>query len=165
MKIRTDQYGVLGTQESQPTAPQPETRTSFEDLLSQEVEKSASSTSAAGTLAPPPGAKVLGLSPLLEAQDISPTQPPSETEQKVMQHIDSLLNKWDTYAQALKTPAAGDDLRQAYGYLANIQSEVQELKGAAPNLGVEHPRLKSMVDELEILTVTEQFKFNRGDYL
>lgn len=165
MKIRTDQYGVLGTQESLPTAPQPETGTSFEGLLSQEVEKSRSQTGAARTLAPPPGAKALGISPLLTVQEISQTENPSETEQKVMEHIDILLHKWENYAQVLKTPGTGDDLRQAYGYLENIQSEVQVLKGAAPSLRTENPSLKSMVDELEILTVTEQFKFNRGDYL
>ena len=165
MKIRTDPSEVLRPQEQTRTKPLPETGTSFEDLLSQEVGKSQFQTGAAGSQAPPPGAKVYGISPLLAAQEISQIENPSDTEQKVMEHIDSLLHNWENYARVLKTPATGDGLRQAYGFLENIQSEVNELKGSAPDLGKDHPNLKSMVNELEILTVTEQFKFNRGDYL
>jgi len=163
MKIRTEFNEAIGTLEQQRTKAKPDAVTAFGDMLAQEVQKSRAPTGLDQPAAPPPGARVYGAGPLLALQELSPTQPTSTAEQEVMEHIDSLLNKWENYAHALKTPSGEENLRQAYGVLENISSEVRELKGAVPGLGSGGSDLKSMVNE--ILTVTEQFKFNRGDYL
>ena len=54
-------------------------------------------------------------------------------------------------------------LKQANNMLANIEDSVRQLKAATPNLSSDSP-LNSMVNELEIMTVTERNKLNRGDY-
>lgn len=166
MKIQTNQYGVLGPQEASST-PSQGTGGSFEGVLAQEVEKTLGSGSEAGETAAASAlsAKALGVSSMLAVEETAQTEPVSGTEQKVMEHIDSLLDKWENYAQALKAPTSEDGLRQAYNCLEDIQSEVQELKETSPNLGFDNPNLQSMVDEIDIMAVTEQIKFNRGDYL
>jgi hypothetical protein len=167
MKIQTDQTSVLGVQENQSSTSKTGSGASFQGVLAQEVEKTlaSSSESSDASATSALSAKALGVSSMLAVEETAQLETVSETEQKVMEHIDSLLDKWENYAQALKAPSEGEDLRQAYGCLEDIQSEVQELKGASPNLGVDNPNLQSMVDEIEIMTVTEQIKFNRGDYL
>lgn len=162
MKIRTDQ-ATLQQQEQQRVRSREETG-KFGELLAQEVQKT-SPEQTDQMAAPPPGSRVLGTSAIYETQGVSSTENESATEQKVMENIDSLLSKWENYAQHLSTPMAEESLRQAYGMLENIQNDVQEIKAAVPNLGQTNPSLDSMVNEIEIMTVTEQFKFNRGDYL
>ncbi len=74
--------------------------------------------------------------------------------------VESVLDKWDNYAASLAGSESG--LKSAYGTLDEIANEVAAIKESQPNLD---PGLKSIVDELETLTATEQFKFNRGDYV
>ena len=74
--------------------------------------------------------------------------------------VESILDKWDSYAATLAGPQAG--LKSAYGTLDEITKDVANLKEGQPNLD---PGLRSIVDELETLATTEQFKFNRGDYV
>ncbi len=163
MKIRTEQISPLQQQDRERVREREETG-KFGELLAQEVHKTSPQPTdqASAALA---GARALGATQLLATQSAATTDTQSATEQKVMENIDSLLSKWENYAQQLSTPLAEESLRQAYGMLETIQDGVQRLKSDAPNLGQSNPSLQSMVDEIEILTVTEQFKFNRGDYL
>jgi hypothetical protein len=55
----------------------------------------------------------------------------------------------------------GSGLREAHAALQDMQGQVDGLKAAAKD----QPGLQSIVNELDVLTRTEQFKFNRGDYL
>jgi len=48
--------------------------------------------------------------------------------------------------------------------LEDIDGTVQQIKGENPDLATKHPALSGMVSELEVMTVTERIKFNRGDY-
>jgi hypothetical protein len=68
------------------------------------------------------------------------------------------------YAQQLESPAKRANLREAYSVLEQISQAVSELKQDVPKFAATNPSLESMVNELEVLTVTETFKFNRGDY-
>lgn len=161
MKIRTDYSTQM--QEQQRVRSTEETR-KFGEMLAQEVQKSSSEQSE-NVASLTKGAGVLGAGSLAAVEGASPLESLSETEQKVMENIDGVLSKWENYAQSLSTPLAEESLKQAYDMLESIQTDVERIKAATPDLGNQNPSLKSMVDELEIMTVTEQFKFNRGDYL
>ncbi len=163
MKVRTDVMTPLEQQELERARKRDETG-KFDEMLAQEVQKATphqqGSSGAASSLS-----EVAAAGQLHAVQTTAPVENLSATERTVMENIDSLLSKWENYAQTLSMPVADEGLRQAYGVLENIHDQVLQLKAAAPDLERRSPSLKSMVDELEILTVTEQFKFNRGDYL
>ena len=80
-----------------------------------------------------------------------------------MENMDTLLAEWENYADKLAAGSGGDSLKQAYGVLEHIESGVRQLKEELPESTT--AGLGSLVNELEVMTVTEKFKFNRGDYL
>jgi hypothetical protein len=82
-----------------------------------------------------------------------------------MDSLDTLMNEWEEYAARLQEPSASLNLRQANGVLEHIERGVASIKDRYPGLGDEAPGLQAVVDEMEILAVTERIKFNRGDYL
>jgi len=161
MKIHPDQ--VRATEQEQARARRTaEADAGFGDLLAREVGKAEEQT-AAQAVAPPPGA---GLSSMvLAAQAAAGTGENSESGQSVMDNLETLLDEWEEYATQLQEPSASLNLRQANGVLENIEQGVAALKESYPGLGSAAPGLQAVVDEMEILAVTERIKFNRGDYL
>lgn len=162
MKIRPDLIEQLGRQEQAKARPK-QTDKGFGDILAQEVDKSQAPAGAQQAKAPPPGARTLGIDPAAALGQVSKTRPATAEELKVMENIENLLDKWENYADRLKAEEPGEGLKKAYGMLQNIQDDVQGLKAGLPK--IDNPNLQSVVDELEILTVAENIKFNRGDYL
>ncbi len=161
MKIRSDNTEALTRLQDTKAGNRIETGT-FEATLAQEVRKS-DTTGVAETEASQATTRLQGVESLLPVEDLSPTD--TSSEQEVMNTINTVLDKWESYAEALKTQDEASGLRQAYGMLETIRGDVANLKETLPQLGDDSSGLQSMVDELEILAVTEQFKFNRGDYL
>lgn len=163
MKINIDSLQQIQQQEQ--TWNKSKTNTDgFDRLLNQELEKTASSE-ARQLSAPPPGAKTFGTAALQQAA-------PS-TEQEVMSNIEGILSKWEDYAEQLGAPEAQESLKQAYGLLEGISQDVKGVKSRLEQLeasagadeeGEQYPGLKSLVDEIEVMALTEQYKFNRGDY-
>ncbi|MDY0275113.1 MAG: hypothetical protein RBR42_06695 [Desulfomicrobium sp.] len=84
------------------------------------------------------------------------------SEQTVMNKMDMLLTQWEKYSQSLGRSQGS--LREGFGLLTAIRQNIQAVKedlDSNPNVG---EKLQTMVAELDILTTTEEFKFNRGDY-
>jgi hypothetical protein len=156
MQIRPDQIEGI-----QPEKTQRKTSTTtgqaFDDLLSQEVAKETTATSAAAV--PPP----MIVNPMLATGALEATQGVDETGTAVSGQVESILDQWDSYAAALGDPESG--LKEAYGALEQLSSDVSSLRGDVPDLAETHPELSSIVDELDAMAATERFKFNRGDYL
>ena len=164
MKIRPEQLEALKQQEASRSRPRPGTK-EFEDMLAQEVQRSGEGTQVGKTQAPPPGGGVAGTTALLAMDGVSQVEPVRKTEHEIMENIDSLLAKWEDYAAHLQDGGPESGLKRANGVLENIESDVGQLKTSAGKLDQADPALKSMVDEMEIMTVAERIKFNRGDYL
>jgi hypothetical protein len=157
MKIQPDQITTVqqtGQVQSARSSPSQD----FGAMLAKEVGSVQSTASA-----PPPGG-VASLSQMVAAAAAQPVQGSSDTEKAVMDNVDNLLNQWEKYADQLASGSSGN-LRQAYGTLENIQTGVQKLKDEYPDLSGQSPQLSSLVNELDVMTTTEQVKFNRGDYL
>ena len=153
MKITSDQLAALQLQ--QKNAARNVNGEGFAQALAQELQ--SGSAVQAGAAASPTG-PVVRLDQALQAAML--TQP---TEQTIMDKMSTLLSKWENYSQIIG--AANGDLREGYNLLADIRQDIREVKSdLAQNPGLGHS-LEGMVEELDILATTEEFKFNRGDYL
>lgn len=71
------------------------------------------------------------------------------------------LDLWDSYRRTLGNATNATALRDAWGLLEGIDSQVNQLRNASAR----NPELDAILNELEILSTTEKFKFNRGDYI
>jgi hypothetical protein len=163
MKIRPEQLDALRREEELRSRSQPDKTGKFGDMLAQEVRKGDSPEAAEG--ATPPGrAEAAQAAEAARQVDRAEAVQPPTTEREVMETLDRVFDQWEQYADSLRQQEEGD-LRHAYGVLEDISSQVEGLKAATGGLEQRNPSLQSMVDSLEILTVTERFKFNRGDYL
>lgn len=83
---------------------------------------------------------------------------------EAMAQLSSLLDDFDAYTQILGS-GNEQNLKGAYAALDKLSGSVNALRGKMPDAAGKYPGLNDMLNELEVLTSTEQFKFNRGDYL
>ncbi len=165
MKIQTDQLTALQQAVDASTTSTGSTDASdaFAALLAQKVGDGGTSQ-ATGLSAPPlAGYAALGVTGAQTSGDVEATGQFTEEEQAVMNNMDTLLAKWENYADTLASGPGGDSLKQAYGVLENIETGVKQLKDDLPSDA--NAGLGSLVNELEVMTVTEKIKFNRGDYM
>ncbi len=91
------------------------------------------------------------------------SDPDAAVLQAAFDEASGTLDLWDTYAATLGTSTSDSALRDAYSLLLGIDSRVAQLR-ANPAVG-RSSELDSILGELEVLSATEKFKFNRGDYL
>ena len=153
MKITSDQLAALQLQQKNTARNIP--GEGFAQALAQELD--TGSAKGAGAAATPAG-PVARLDQALQAAMLN-----KPTEQTIMDKMSSLLSKWENYSQIIG--AADGDLREGYNLLADIRQDITEVRSDLaqnPGLG---KNLEAMVEELDILATTEEFKFNRGDYL
>lgn len=160
MKINPDQVNALEQKKNQVENKKP-TKEAFGDVFAKETEKDAAAVSP--RVSGPPLDKV-PMDRLLMAEQASQDGQKASGRQ-LMDNIDSLLSQWENYADVIGRPGSPADLKSAYGNLENIESGIKDLKSTMPNMATANPALKSVVDELEILAVTERIKFDRGDYV
>lgn len=170
MKIQTEQLDALfKQQELRAQKPAGATREDFGTTLAQELGLAQGGKASATT--PLPGAQNAVIGQMLLGDTENTAAPDSDME-AVMQQSLSLasgaLDTWESYVGALNQagkPGAQGNLRDAYGFLQGLDSQVAALKqGAQPVLG-KNPALANIVQELDVMTATEKFKFNRGDYV
>lgn len=163
MKIHPDQLESVRPDSTTQTNRGTQFSTAFGDILSHEVTKTGAQSASSIATLPPPGG--LGtLSALIGAQEVEATTPVTQAENAIMDKVDSVLNKWDQYAQSLQSTTSSASLKKAYGVLDDIDGAVRQIRGDNPDLAQKHPALQGVVSELEAMTVTERIKFNRGDY-
>jgi len=82
--------------------------------------------------------------------------------QDLGQRINTVFNLWENYASRLDEPYK--NLKQMYSNLKQIQERLQELK-SDPNFTRQPQDVQDLIQELEIMSTTEEIKINRGDYL
>lgn len=158
MRINTEQITQI-VQQGTAAKASAKTADGFHNLLSQQIELQSKST-AEGTL--PPGARSIAFDPRLAADQQS-----AQTEinpDQVADELEGILDQWETYSAQIGTEST-PDLKGAFGTLQELAHNLATLKQTAPSLQSDFPELDSVRNELEVMTVTEQFKLNRGDYL
>jgi len=153
MKINPEQVAKLSNEQNK--TQKSKTADDFSKILNQELSaKPVSSSGVSGST----GISAPSINPLLSPALLN--HQPVETS--LMEQVDQLLSKWENYAAGLENPQA--DLRGLYTTLQEISGQIKELKENI-NLNTQKPELRSILEELEIMTTTEEIKFNRGDYI
>lgn len=158
MKIRSDQVDALQQQEQQGNKTKKVKGASFGEFLNQEVGQ----TQAGQSAAPVPGLQAIN--PLLNINMVEQTKPVEGDTQQLTGKVEDVLGRLDDYAGQL-TSSGESSLKDAYSSLEGLQSDVHEIRKNWPDMSKKNPELDSIVNEVEVMAVTEQMKFNRGDYL
>lgn len=159
MKIHPDQIeGVRQSQLQQQQADKAkQPATAFGDVLGQAVAKNGEGSTTSGVVPP---ALLGNVNPLLSIQAMQQVE--STNVEQAAAKVDAVLDQVEDYTAKLRNVASdGTGLREAHAALQDMQGQVNDLKTVA----AEQPGLQSIVNELDVLARTEQFKFNRGDYL
>ncbi|MEF2145653.1 MAG: hypothetical protein V3573_09430 [Desulfovibrionaceae bacterium] len=156
MKIHPEQIeGVRQGQQAQADKAR-QVDKGFGDLLSREVAKSGKTQQSSGAMPVAP----LGLNPLLNVTAVQQVQSVDSTQAAAQ--VEQVLGQVEAYAAKLGSVAPdGAGLREAHAALQDMRDNVDGLK----SLAAAQPGLQGIVNELEVLARTEEFKFNRGDYL
>ncbi|MFP4314914.1 MAG: hypothetical protein ACLFQR_01715 [Desulfovibrionales bacterium] len=153
MKIHSEHLNAV-QKEQESRKSRSNTAEGFQNILDQEItqkDKPASREPAGPMI----GSTIHRMDPFLQINEPQNRQP-------MMERLDNLLSRWDDYTRNLRSTPP--DLRQAHQVLESIRTELNSMQenaqqqGGASNIG-------PILEELEILTVTERIKFNRGDYV
>lgn len=154
MKINPDQINQIARENS--NTQKNKSANGFGKMLEQEISKGQTGTDASSM--PSARLDMLQHSQLLSSSLITS----QKQETPFMNQMDSLLNMWENYAADMDSPDSS--LKKVYDHLQNISQEIKNLKNSS-SFENQRPEVKSMIQELEVMTTTEEIKFNRGDYL
>lgn len=155
MEINTQQIeALLKTQEQKAQRKTGETGQGFEAVLSQQMAAEAQ-----GEVTPPsaaPQAEMISQI-LLDKSGLDYAALNSAFDQ-----ASGALDLWDSYARSIRQDQTS--LRDAYSILEGIDSKVSQLRQESASMNIRHSGLDEVLSQLEILSATEKFKLNRGDY-
>ena len=101
---------------------------------------------------------------LLGTTQTEPADIDEDVIQSAFSQASGTLDMWDSYVNALGSSGQGGSLREAYSLLQGIDGQVAALKTNTAAVRGQNTGLDSLVNELDVMTATEKFKFNRGDY-
>lgn len=118
----------------------------------------------------PPGAAQAGLissmlmSNVAETSAVEAENADADLLQDAFAQASGTLDLWDAYTGALGSSSDKSSLRNAYALLQGIDGQVAALKDSTAAVRGKNSGFDSLLNELEVMTATEKFKFNRGDY-
>lgn len=104
--------------------------------------------------------KLTALQAELQTSTINKIRPEGGHTQEIMNRLETVLDQWEKYSQSLKAP----DLRASFSLLESIHQDLQHLQAEIGQDPESAPGVGSLLNELQVMTVTERIKFNRGDY-
>lgn len=168
MKVTNDQIEALLRQQSQ-TSGTTRAQTAaggFEAALNEQLGLGTSETSSVlSSSASGQASQAAMISQmLLGATQAEPANADEDVIQSAFTQASGTLDMWDSYVNALGSSEQGGSLRDAYALLQGIDGQVSSLKADTAGVRGQNAGLDSLVNELDVMTTTEKFKFNRGDY-
>ena len=171
MKINSELERILLAQQQaqQAKTKSADSSTAFEDILQSAMQKpdatNANEEISLSTLAL--SAQNMGI----ENETIASTQSASEADSEtaytwraLIADIENPLSSLDMYTQSVQSQNAAFDLKQAWQGLTAFNRSVNDLRQNYASLSEQDSSLDAMINDLEIMAVTETYKFNRGDY-
>ncbi|MBQ3058840.1 MAG: hypothetical protein IJD16_00785 [Desulfovibrio sp.] len=169
MNITTEQMEALLLRQSQQAGGLPRQSGqsgSFEALLARQMNDEADASAVSGAFLTPGTAQSGLISQMLLQSSEQSRAADADTQvlQAAFDQASGTLELWDDYARALSSSGQETSLRDAYAMLEGIESQVSRLRQDTDSLRGRNPGFDSLLNELEVMTVTEKFKFNRGDY-
>lgn len=174
MKINSELERILLAQQQaqQARTKSADSSTAFEDILQNAMQKpDATNTNeeiSLSTLALSAQIQSMGIE---ENETIASTQNASEADadaaysrSAVMADIENSLSSLDLYIQSMQSQNPAFNLKQAWQGLTAFNQSVNDLRQNYASLSEQDSSLDAMINDLEIMAVTETYKFNRGDY-
>lgn len=172
MKINSELERILLAQQQAQQAAKPksaDSSTAFEDILQSAMQKPdatrANEEISLSTLAL--SAQHIGI----ESENIASAQTASEADANtaysrsaLLADIENSLSSLDLYTQSVQSQNPAFNLKQAWQGLAAFNQSVNDLRQNYASLSEQDSSLDAMINDLEIMAVTETYKFNRGDY-
>ena len=166
MKVRMEQLNALLQLEQEQAAQKVQAKgEGFEAMLAKELRQPGGS--AQGTLPPPPGTQA-GIINQILLEPLEQAESGGQLEDELLQSFQQasgLLDSLNVYVNALSAHGANGNLKAIYPLLEGLEQQLGVLKQGATPLEEKHAGLASLINELEVLTTAEKFKFNRGDYI
>jgi hypothetical protein len=162
MKIHADQLKGLLEPEQQQKSSKQQPGEAFEQMLNKAL--SPQTGQASGPAAKPmTGASLDALHTQLRSglTQAAPIDKPAA--EPLLTSVDRVLEQWEKYAEELQSGPS--NLKQSYDALKEIGRSLEAAEAALQEQGGEDPALDPVLNELRIMAVTEEIKFNRGDYL
>lgn len=123
------------------------------------MTQAIAATSQAGSAAP-----TSMISQMLLATQTDSVNPDEDVIQNAFTHASGTLDMWDSYVVAIHASEKSGSLRDAYALLEGIGGQLAGLKAEAASVRGRNAGLDALINELDVMTTTEKFKFNRGDY-
>lgn len=176
MKINSELERILlAQQQAQQVKPKSaDSSAAFEDILQNAMQKPdatrANEEISLSSLALSAQLQSMGI----ENETIASTQNVSEvsetdtdaayTRSALMADIENSLSSLDMYTQSVQSQNASFDLKRAWQGLTAFNQSVNDLRQNYASLSEQDSSLDAMINDLEIMAVTETYKFNRGDY-
>ncbi len=144
----------------------------FEALLDGELSNLANASSVTSSqtsqdldyikaLADPITLTADGLASMTGTSDVSQTNGDQNIVESLMLGLQNSINSMDAYAKSLQDST---NLKSAYANLEMANRQVGTMQQDYSKLSQKNSSLESLLNDLEIMTVTETYKFNRGDY-
>jgi hypothetical protein len=169
MKITSKQLEALYQQQNQTSGvntAQTAQSGSFEAALVEqlELENATSDTDASVSTTGQTTQASMISQMLLGTSDVQTDSQNSDVIQSAFTQASDTLDKWDSYVNALDSSEQSGSLREAYSLLQDIGDQVSSLKANTESVRGQNSGLDSLVNELDVMSTTEMFKFNRGDY-
>ncbi len=173
MKINSELERILRAEQQAHPAVQKSTDSSaaFDNVLQTALQK-PDANSEKGTFLPVTAynADLLAMQQMqANAVQASAPQAVSQAEetysvQALLSDIENSLSGLDAYTKSLHNLGTGSDLKQAWQNLSAFSQSVGSLRQNYAGLSQQDSSLDAMINDLEIMAVTETYKFNRGDY-
>ena len=162
MKINTELLKAVQEQEINKNKSPEQAKQDFKQVLEKNMSSEQDANKNQKSAAQMPGPNQLAaLHAQIQTNSTSSVQSES-IESSMREKIDQVLSKWENYSQQLQS---GDkSLKSSFNTLEEISENVRNLQSELSESSQQDQGIKSILDELEIMTVTEKVKFNRGDY-
>lgn len=160
MKISTEQLRITQENELRKAQQQGGSGEDFGELLARRMglERPPSAVSGGSASLQIQGPAFLpGLAETEAAQGLS-------SSEEAANRMDDMFARFERYAERIAQDETGG-LREAYSLLQDVSGRIAGFRAEFPNAGEDMPELAALLDELDVFTTTETFKFNRGDYL
>lgn len=162
MEINTQNMeALLHLQETQAQLPRKQQGTAFDSILNQQLNADPAVPGLDPALSRLPG--MYGPIMVENPEQSEALDSDSAVLMEAFNQASGTLDMWDSYLQTLGNPTSQTALRDAWGLLQGIDAQVTQMR-TNPSRS-RSPELDAILNELEVLTATEKFKFNRGDYI
>jgi hypothetical protein len=162
MKIHADELKGLMEPEQQRKSSSRQPGQAFEQMLNEAL--SPQTEQASGPAAKPlGGASLDALHTQLRSGLTEAAGSGSSEGQPLLKSVDRVLEQWEKYAEELQSSPS--NLKQSYATLKEIGRNLDAVEAALQDQGGQDPALHPILNELQVMAVTEEIKLNRGDYL